>query len=103
MCSVGLFLTANSTAPCVVRPPLESCACAGRVSATQIASAAIVRNWLLMTERLDGIQLRRFARGQVAEKYSDERRKGERQDHDFRRDHERQGQRTRGEKRADQP
>src|SRR6478752_3322134 len=55
-----------------------------------------------MAKRLDGIQLRRLARGQIAEKYPDERREGERQEHDLRRDHERQGERARGEKRANQ-
>src|SRR3954451_1465672 len=100
MCKLGLFLTALSTAPWVVRSPLESCARAGQVITEQIASAARVRKGLLMAERLDGIQLRRFARGQVAEKYPDERRKGERQQHDLGRDHERQGQRARSEKRS---
>src|SRR6478609_2856326 len=101
MCRLGLFLTASSTAACVVKPPAASCARAGRASATQAASTAMVRNWLLMAERLDGIQLRRFARGQIAKKYTDERREGERQQHDLRRDHERQGQGARGEERAD--
>src|SRR6478735_8379120 len=103
MCKLGLFLTAISTAAWLVRPPVESWACAGRVSTKQSVSPASVCRGLLMSERLDGIQLRRFAGRQIAEKYTDERRKSERERHDFGWDHERQGQRTGRKERADQP